>query len=188
MHKIAFIVATFENPLELLCCLASLKLQTFQVDIYVTDNSVNEDKIKEISNICNILKVNYFKTTGDCYTASEQVIDLIDCDWVCFASSDGYYVPGFTSIMYQTALQYNSDLVYCDCVYDPRLHGRGIYSVLHTFPEKRWIDKTCFIVKRRLFRGWPSEVNSWRDGAFIEECVASDYRLNKAKGVLVFHN
>jgi glycosyltransferase involved in cell wall biosynthesis len=187
--KLSFIVNTFENPLELTCCLASLRLQKGEyVDILVADNSKRLDLIASIEMICDHFKANYYKTEGECYGASEALIQYVKTEWVCFASSDGYYVPGFSSIMLNAADKFSADFVYCDCLYDPRLHGRGIYSVLCTFPELRWIDKTSFIVKTALFHGWPPHKNDWRDGAFVEECVTKGYKMVKAMGVLLVHN
>lgn len=191
MTSLAFIVSAFENSLELTCCLASLKLQAknneMSIAIHVADNSV--EHAAYVQQACALFEgVVYHKTSGGCYKAAEQVNREIRADWLCFASSDSYYVPGFAQIMLETAIRCKSDLVYCDCLYDPRLHGRGVYSVLNVFPEMRWIDKTCFIVRRELFKGFPKHEQDWRDGALVEQFVSKGYRLAKAKGILVVHN
>lgn len=192
MQHLAFIVNAFENPDEVLCCLASLKLQWpsefYKIQIHVADNSRKEKGNIYINTICTKLGVIHHKTDGHCYTASEQVVNKIEADWLCFASSDGYYVPGFSSIMMETALRTNADLVYCNVLYDPRLHGRGIYSVLDSFPEIRWIDKTNFIVRKSLFKGWPTHPQMWCDGQFVEDLVKEGKNIQKAKGILVVHN
>lgn len=191
MTILAFIVNAFENPVELRCCLASLQLQwqsaAYQIQIHVADNSKAIVKY-DIINMCSELGIAYHKTEGHCYTASEQVAKEVKADYLCFASSDGYYVPGFSSIMLETAMRTNADLVYCNVLYDPRLHGRGIYSVLDSFPELRWIDKTNFIVRADKFKGWPTHPQMWCDGQFVEDLVASGGKIAKAKGILVVHN
>lgn len=190
--KLAFIVNAFENFLELQCSLASLKLQwpskAFSTEIHVADNSLSEICINDIRNLCSMMGVNYHKTEGHCYTASQAVSKLVEADYLCFASSDGYYVPGFSVIMMEVALRLKSDLVYCNTLYDPRLHGRGIYSVLDSVPEMRWIDKTNFIVRKELFTEWPSHPQNWCDGQFVENLMRDGKKLDKAKGVLVVHN
>lgn len=196
MQRLAFIVNAFENPLEVTCCLSSLLLQwpseAYKIQIHVADNS-KTDFVKQLFTIgCFSLinNITYHKTEGHCYTASEQVAKSLEgqTDYLCFASSDGYYVPGFSSIMLETAARTQADLVYCNVLYDPRLHGRGIYSVLDSFPEIRWIDKTNFIVRADKFNGWPSHPQMWCDGQFVEDLVKSGGKVVKAKGVLVVHN
>jgi hypothetical protein len=189
--KLAFIVNAFENPLELTCCLASIKLQKLNtacsIEAHVADNS--KKGAEHIAEICRLFEgVVYHKTTGECYGAAETVAKKIKTDWICFASSDGYYVPGFAITMLEVAQRLKPDLVYCNCLYDPRLHGRGIYSVLETYPEMRWIDKTCFIVRANKFKGFPPHAQDWRDGALVEDFVAKGYKIVKAKGILVVHN
>lgn len=194
---LAFIVNAFENYMQLTCCLSSLQLQwtskTFNAIIHVADNSKDANERSMIRSTCQELgsdtvPVQYHKTEGHCYTASHQVAKNIAADYFCFASSDGYYVPGFSSIMMETAARTDADFVYCNALYDPRLHGRGIYSVLDSFPEMRWIDKTNFIVRSTKFKGWPAHPQMWCDGQFVEDLVASGGKIAKAKGILVVHN
>ena len=192
MLKLAFIVNAFENPLELTCCLASLKLQKtnteFDIEIHVADNS--KDRFEHIQEVCKLFQgVVYHKTEGtSCYKSAEDVVSKIQADWLSFASSDCYYVPGFSIILMEVAHRLRSDFVYCDMLYDPRLHGRGLYSVLNTFPEMRWIDKVCFMIKTEHFKGFPQHKDDWRDGALVEDCVKRNLKMHKAKGVLVVHN
>ncbi len=179
--------------MELTCCLASLKLQKTNTDmelqIHIMDNSKDARAIQNIRQVCMLFEgVVYHKTHGHCYTGADELAPSIKADYLCFASSDGYYVPGFSLTMLEVCHRLNSDLVYCDCVYDPRLHGRGIYSVLNTSPEMRWIDKTCFIVRKKLFKGFPKHPDNWCDGELVEQFVRKGYKLDKAKGVLVVHN
>jgi glycosyltransferase involved in cell wall biosynthesis len=193
MITLTFIVNTFNNPLELLGCLASLKLQKlndkFKVNVHVADNSDQPCLADNIKDTCNLFEdIVYHKTSGDCYSAIEEIYESIETDWFCFASSDCYYVPGFAFLMLEASVRYSADFVYCDCVYDPRLHGRSIYSVLNTVPENCWIDKTSFIIKKQLFNGFPQHSKDWRDGALVEELVKANVKMCKAKGVLLFHN
>lgn len=197
MQSLAFIVNAFENPMEVRCCLASIQLQwlseAFKIHIHVADNSKGTRYQDEIRAICleytnDRIPVTHHQTEGHCYTGSEQVARQITADWLCFASSDGYYVPGFSVLMLGTAMRSNADLVYCNVLYDPRLHGRGIYSVLDSFPEICWIDKTSFIVKSSWFKGWPAHPNMYCDGQFVEDLIRDGGKVAKAKGVLVVHN
>lgn len=174
-------------------CLAALRLQVlnseFDIEMHVADNSDDEIISGDIVEICSQFDANYYKCGGkSCYDSATKVAKKIEVDWLCFASSDCYYVPMFSMIMLEVAVRCKSDLVYCNMLYDPRLHGRGIYSVLETFPEFRWIDKGGFIIKAFRFKGFPPHELDWRDGALVESFVKKGYRLDKAKGVLVVHN
>ena len=195
MIHLAFVVSTYEDPMALMGCLASLKLQQTngdcKISIHVTDNSVRSEALDNTEDVCKLFDdVKYYRTQAECYGSAEYVVleKSFRADYVCFASSDSYYVPGFTLTMLETAYRSKADLVYCNCLYDPRLHGRGLYSVLETFPEMRWIDKTSFIVRKSLFKGFPLHEKDWRDGALVESFVKKNYKLAKAKGVLVVHN
>lgn len=194
MVKLCFIVNSYNNPSELLMHLACLKLQTtnehFTVDIAIADNSDNEKAMANIVSVCKLFDgVQYFKTKNDgCYESATVVSKKVDADYLCFSSSDNYYMPMFSLLMLEVAVKNNSDLVYCNCVYDPRLHGRTIYSVLDTFPEQRWIDKGCFIIRKTKFKGFPAHKDDWRDGALVEQFVKKGYKLDKAKGILMVHN
>ncbi len=196
MISLAFIVSTHNDPLALSCCLASIRLQKLNsectIRIYVTDNSTDPLAMDNIMGVCRMYDASYYlmqhKEASYGSSAALLADGLVLEDYICFASSDGYYVPGFTITMLEVAQRLDSAMVYCNCLYDPRLHGRGVYSVLDTVPEMRWIDKTSFIVRRTLFKGWPPHPKDWRDGALVEEFVKDGHRIDKAKGVLVVHN
>jgi hypothetical protein len=55
-------------------------------------------------------------------------------------------------------------------------------------PRTCAIDKTNFLVKRTVFKGFPPHESDWRDGALAEQLVAEGIRHGKAPGVLVVHN
>jgi hypothetical protein len=49
------------------------------------------------------------------------------------------------------------------------------------------IDKTNFIIRRELFKGFPPHRRNWRDGALIEQAIRDGAKPAKAPGVLVVH-
>jgi len=193
MISIAFIVSTCNDADSLLTVLSSLNNQKLneeiKMEVHIADNSKTDLERARTKKVCDLFNYTYHETHGkDCYPSAEEVVATLKADYLCFPSSDGYYVPGFTITMLEVAHRLESDVIYCDCLYDPRLHGRGIYSVLNTFPEMRWIDKTCFIIKSSIFKGFPPHKDRWCDGQLIEDLAKADYRLDKAKGVLGVHN
>jgi hypothetical protein len=111
-------------------------------------------------------------------------------DWLCFPSDDSYYVPRFAEFMLRAATENHWEFVYCNMVYDPRLHVQH-YGVLDQRPVIGGIDKTGFIVTRRAFDavgGWPPHPNDFRDGALAEKLVAAGIAHGKLPDVMVFHN
>jgi hypothetical protein len=115
-----------------------------------------------------------------------MVTNLVQGDWLCFPSDDSYYVPRFSEIMLEAARAQNLDFVYCDMLYDWR--PDDVYRIMNVEPRSCAIDKTCFLVKREIFKGFPYHESGWNDGAFAEQLVAEGVRHGKAPGVLVVHN
>src|ERR1700688_397364 len=108
-------------------------------------------------------------------------------EWLCFPSDDSLYVADCSKIMLETAEREKADLVYCDCV-NKQGSVMGTwppYSVLNVQPRIGLIDKSCFILKREKFTGFPPHPQDYRDGALIEKLVAEGIRGAKAPGVLV---
>jgi hypothetical protein len=191
---LTFLVGSFNNPAETLLTLASLNLQQINNEmvlrITVVDNSDNVVAAKNIADIADNFNYDYIKGNDpkSCYNVVSEVAKQTETDWICFASADCYYVPAFSFLMLEAARRYDADFVYCDGLFDPRLHGRGIYSVLNVFPEIRFIDKAGFIIKKRIFSGFPSHPQDWRDGQLVEDLVKQGVKMAKAKGVLWVHN
>jgi len=80
-------------------------------------------------------------------------------------------------------------LVYCDCIYrqDPLVGSWPAYRLLDAAPMMGRIDKTNFIVRRELFKGFPPHPKGWCDGALIEQLIAQGVKHAKAPGILVLH-
>lgn len=193
---IGFIVSVYDRPDMLNVCLASLAVQP-EPKIIVCNNSENDGvtaKVREI--VSRYGGVHAWTGTaygaGTCYESANIVAKdyLRDEQWLCFPSDDSYYVEDFSKIMLQTADTEKADLVYCDCVYRSGKTGNQqwpAYSVLNVSPRMGRIDKTCFIVRRDKFKGFPAHTREYRDGALIESLMAEGIRHAKAPGVLVVH-
>ncbi len=114
---------------------------------------------------------------------------LAEGDWLCFPSDDSLYVADFAKIMIETAVREQADLVYCDMVYKcgSEVNEWKPYSILESEPRMGKIDKTNFIIRRELFKGFPPHPRNWRDGALIEQVIRDGAKPAKAPGVLVLH-
>jgi hypothetical protein len=90
--------------------------------------------------------------------------------------------------MIGTAVAKQADLVYCNCVYkvgsEPNPNWPP-YSVLNAEPRIGRIDKTNFIIRRELFKGFPK--HRYPDGAMIEQAIRDGAKPAKAPGVLCVH-
>ncbi len=91
--------------------------------------------------------------------------------------------------MIQTAVAKQADLVYCDMVYrcGTEINNWGPYTVLVSEPRIGKIDKTNFIIRRELFKGFPPHPRNWCDGAMIEQAIRDGAKAAKAPGVLCVH-
>ncbi len=199
---ISFIVSVYDRPEFLNACLASLAVQDGDKQIAITLNGDKEQsrKIIEATKQYNAFW-SYTGLSGakTCYEAALMCIEtrgplgrpmnLIKGEWLCFPSDDSLYVCKFSEIMLRTAAETNADLIYCDCVYrqDQTIGKWPPYQVLDTQPCMGKIDKTCFILRRELFKGFPPHPRGWSDGALIEQLVRDGVRHAKAPGVLVVH-
>ncbi len=212
---ISFIISYFDRPLSLITCVASLLQQDGGNEIIICDNSTRVENQLVGASIENWVhdntlglagtahKVRYLPTYVDCppdfnsgYKAQNIGATHATGDWYCFPSEDCYYVPGFSRIMLQAALEHRCpdepDFVYCDMLYDPRynqLISEGIYSVVTSYPRPRFMDKSNFIVKSHLFRGFDEQhPHGYGDWLFIDRLLKEGRRLTKAPGVLMAHN
>lgn len=187
--KVSFILSAFNRPTHLICALASLAIQTRPHEIIVTDNSDDPEAKKRQNEAARDFGASWIDThiqgARHCYESAELAAPLATGDWLAFPSDDGYYVPGYSDTMLKAAAAGRWDLVYCDLIYDPRMGGR--YGVLRVEPRLRHIDKTCFMVKRDKFEGFPDR-GVFGDGHLIESLVGRGLRHGKAPGVLLVHN
>lgn len=195
---ISYIVSAFDRPIQLIGCLSSLMSQTHQdFEIIITDNASDAFAFKEnqlavmgLRKHSFVGSIRYLYTAMEtCYHSAEHAaLSCATGEWLCFPSDDSYYVPDFAKFMLEKAGA--ADLVYCDCIYDPR---RGTkYEIMDTKPLIGHIDKTNFIVRKEWFDkvgGFPDKKpGGCSDGLFIEKAVQMGARHVKADGVLCFHN
>ena len=190
---ITFIVSAYDRPQFLLCCISSLKCQSIRADkIIIADNFDWKDTVNRSLQLAMELEVEYENPKAiECYWSGEQIgLSQENADWLCFPSDDSYYVPLFSEIMLDYAEKRGLDFVYCDCLYDPRRTGK--YDVMYVEPRVCSIDKTCLLVKRKVFTGFPGKPprneSSAADGLLAESLVARGLRHGKAPGILVVHN
>jgi hypothetical protein len=183
---ISFIISVYDRIDMLNACLATLEMQAESKEIIICHNGPGDPWIRMPH--CGMVLKTGRAGANSCYESAEMAAKQVLGDWLCFPSDDSLYVKDFSRIMLETAEREKADLVYCDCIYrqDPD-KGDWRYSVLETQPKMGAIDKTCFIVKRDLFDGFPPHPRDWRDGALIEQLIRDGARHAKAPGVLVVH-
>jgi hypothetical protein len=187
--RVTFIVAAYERVLPLWCQLASLACQTVPVEILVAENGQGEVVGIHAAAAGQFGGRVIMTRENDCYLAANKVWQEAQGEWLGFPNDDGYMVPTFAEMMIRAAEKNGWDLVYCDTVYDPRLQGSQ-YSVLAVEPRIGKIDKTSFLVRRRVWEGFTPHGGNWTlaDGSTIEAMVKRGVAHGKAPGVLVFHN
>lgn len=197
---ISFIVSSYNRGVYLLTCLASLLSQNADKEIIVTDNSNDPEHKRFIAGFASISdKIKVVDTDihmsenrfTECYRAANYAaVNHAKGEWLCFPSDDNYYVPPFSEIMLQEANASNSDLVYCDFLYDPRWSGR-YYSPVSALPKYGFFDKGCFIIKRDLFHkleGFTIMNNDSTDFDLVNRSISTEAKISKAPGVLMVHN
>ncbi len=183
---ISFIVSVYDRPEFLNACLASLNVQDGPYQIIVCGNHKDEGMLIA----CGLAAMQYdlkVEPTGhmganNCYESANMMAQKSKGEWLCFPSDDSLYVCKFSEIMLETAAREKADLVYCDCVYrqDKTIGAWPAYQVLNTKAQMGQIDKTCFIVKRDVFEGFPTHPKGWCDGALIEQMVKNGVSMAKA--------
>lgn len=184
--KVSLIVSTYHQPDKLACLLYALKVQTFaEFEVIVTDNST--DALAMNLNLKVIDHINDFRfrllhtKEADCYFAAERAVPQTVGEYLGFPSDDNYYVPGFLDLM----MKKSADLIYCDMVYDPRYCGK--WAAIDCQPRLGYIDKGGFLLRRELFKGFPSD-HKLADGLMINQLVAAGITHAKAPGLLFIHN
>lgn len=186
-----FVVSAFNRPTELKLCLLSLVLQTrTDWSAIVTDNSpdgMNEEAVRWVGD--DRIQYHY---TGDrannCYASAEIGASMVAGGRLGFPSDDSVYCPEFLERMLE--VEQDADCIFCDILYDRRLTGRR--AVLFAEPREGAIDKTCFLVRREKFIGFPDQPaaggSSPADGKAVERMVALGYRMRHVDECLVIHN
>ncbi len=186
---ISFIVSVYDRTEMLGGCLETLAVQRIPKEVLICDNGN-----KEYPAFDSGLRLwNHWHSTGlrgakSPYESANMVAPGANGEWLCFPSDDSLYVQGFSRIMLETAERAGADLVYCDCLYHrPDEPTWKPYTILETSPRMGRIDKTCFILRRELFNGFPPHPQGWSDGALIEDLLKLGVRHTKAPGILVVH-
>ncbi len=189
-NMISFIVSVYDRTDMLPGCLETLAVQETVKEVLVCHNGKGAAGPVFDS---GLRLWNHWHSTGlhgakSSYESADMVAPTAKGDWVCFPSDDSLYVRGFSRIMLETAEKTGAGLIYCDCVYHrPDEPSWKPYTVLDVSPRMGRIDKTCFILRRELFKGFPPHPKGWSDGALIEQLVAQGVRHAKAPGILVVH-
>jgi len=100
-------------------------------------------------------------------------------------------MPFYSRIMTREAEKNGWDLIYCDCIYDPRM-DHNYYKVFDVAPVAGRIDKVCVMVRRKVFRGFPciDHPQFWTmaDGLFVRQLVKEGIRHGKCPGPMAVHN
>ncbi len=189
---ISYIVSVYDRWRLLNASLASIAANEADKEILVCCNCTDDAAIEDCRAVCERYGASYHLTgfeADNCYDSANKVALLSNGDWLCFASDDSLYVADFQKVMIGTAVREKADLVYCDCVYKcgSEVNGWKPYSLLESEPRMGKIDKTNFIIRRELFKGFPPHPRNWRDGALIEQVIRDGAKPAKAPGVLCIH-
>jgi hypothetical protein len=162
---VTYIVSAHSRPQALRCVLASLQCQTDgNFEVIIADNnpeSNNWDVVNEMKDLrfCWVNTAQHATDPAwDCYWAAEWVVNsgLAHGEFLCFPSDDSYYVPVFQETLVNQAWLNNWSLVFCDMLYDRRMNG-GKYAHFITDVYSGRIDKTCFLLRRDAWIGFPDK-------------------------------
>jgi hypothetical protein len=184
---ISFIVSVYDRIDMLHACLASLEVQDGEKEVLICHNGPGDPWIR-IPQAGSVVKTGTMGC-GQCYESANMVAPMATGEWLCFPSDDSLYVQGFSRIMIETAVREQADLVYCDMVYKcgSEVNSWKPYSVLESEPRMGRIDKSNFILRHELFKGFPPHPRFWCDGALIEQLMTQGVRHAKAPGILAVH-
>jgi hypothetical protein len=155
--------------------LASLALQDEPKTIAVCTTRENRETINGVKKVCKQFGAKLFDVQADnLYYATLEGIEGTRSDWLCFPNDDSYLMPFYSRIMIREANKAGWDLVYCDCIYDPRMQ-KNYYQVFEVTPVAGRIDKICVMVRRKVFHGFPliEHPQFWTmaDGLFVRQLV-----------------
>lgn len=190
--SVAFIVSSRGRPRELASCLASLALQDDPKEILVCTTNENRDKMPGVRYWCKEFGAQLLDTRApNMYIATQQAIMETKREWLCFPNDDAYLVPQYSRIMLREAELNKWDLVYTDCVYDPRMNKR-YYMVYEVQPAACRIDKICYMVRRTKFYGFPmiDHPQYWTmcDGFLVHQLVKEGVAHGHVPGPMCVHS
>ena len=199
---VTYIVSAYDRPQALRCCLASIQLQIDDdFECVVADNGLQRYQGEHARIVAELrdqrfshVSTAWHSTTPawDCYWSAEWIMKHggTTGEFICLPSDDSYYVPLFQEAMLAEARACDLSLVYCDMLYDRRGHGK--YHVKAVAPRVCEIDKTCFMLKRNSWIGFPNKpqqpISSNCDGEMIVELVSRGIRHGRVAEPLVVHN
>lgn len=191
MDKVSFIVSSRGRPLELRSCLASLALQDPPFEVFVAATSENPHTIENVRKVCDFMGMTLIETGEDnIFKATASVIPKTTGEWLVFPNDDCYLVPAFNRYMLTAACANDWDLVYCDCLYDPRMFGH--YDVFEVKPKACRIDKVCIMLRKAKFEAFPwlNHPTLWvmSDSLLAQSLVKNGIAHGKAPGVMAVHN
>jgi glycosyltransferase involved in cell wall biosynthesis len=198
MPLISYIISAYDRPVDLNLCLLSLRLQTHQdFDVIVVDNGndemyeANQMSIKRAGLAQAVF--HYHTHESYCYPSTDFGASLSNAEWLAFPSDDGYYAPVFAEKMLAAGRENNWDLVYCDAMFrrskTDQLYD-GKYQTLITELRAGQFDKTIFIVRRSIFKGFRAHERVFPIGAdsyLIEQYVRDGVPMGKVSELLVVH-
>jgi glycosyltransferase involved in cell wall biosynthesis len=200
--RVSFIVSAFNRPNALNLCVASLRLQTCkEFEVIIADNSrdgmisfAHKQTARNMTEAQQFCKhISTAEAAGrDCYESANLAANVAKGEYLCFPSDDGYYAPRFLELMLMHGS--DSDLMYCNCIWDGRGYGKG-EELIHLVVEPRRgkIDKGGFLVKREVFMksgGFKGPFGPERceDGFFIERLIRSGVTHRKVDITGWIHN
>ena len=201
--KVSYIVSAYDRPQALRCCLASLQCQSDpDFEVIIADNATTEQLHQEHWEMMYRMYDPRFRhldtakvatsPAWDCYWSAEAVVEHeAKGEWIVLPSDDSYYTPVFQATMLKAAEANNWDLAYCDMLYDRRGHGKYHHKTVAA--RSCEIDKTCFMLKREKWIGFPTKPTealaaSCCDGEMIEELVRRGVRHGRVDELLCVHN
>jgi len=198
---LTFLLSAFNRPTSLWMSLGSLINQTredWECVILMNNPSpmiafAHQDVVEAISDPrITLLNTSHpDRPEWDSYWAADFYLDSHPtAPWIAFPSDDTYYMPEFAA----TLLTHTpaSDLVHCDMIFDARTMGTPARVLLRTSPQIGGIDKTGFIVRRSVWKGFQSKPStpgpSVSDGATVEFLARSGARITHVPQPLAVHN
>lgn len=199
--KLTFLLSALDKSSNLWVSLGSLLQQTLQEweCLVLINHPMREmadshlEVIKKIGDSrINAIHTYHDQPGWDSYWAADWALHHPShSEWLAFPSDDSYLCPEFAGLMTAEGELNKSDLVLCDILYDCRLTGQREFLI--TAPEVGKVDKTSFIVRRKVWKGWgehkPSTYGQSNcDGEAIDALVKGGMSHSKVGWPLIVHN
>ncbi len=151
MHKIEFIIPTWERPNDLKLILQSLICQTnSNWTAHVIIDGLTNDYFEVKDLYQNEERVKFSHITGPNndwgHSARNYGLDAVVEEFVVMTGDDNYYMPTFVDNFLQVGLT-GKDLVYCDLVHDLK---RDAYQPIKSKIVEGNIDIGNFMTRRSI--------------------------------------